>query len=128
MSTDPKQMEQIAQQVKTALNGADLIGYRQLLDPKVTWGAPDDVTSGCRNRDEVLAWYRRGRAKGGRAVVTETIVRNDTILVGLRVIGNRSAADSGGQSDRWQVLTVYGGRIIDIRGFENRAFAICRMK
>ena len=74
MATDPEQMDQIARQVQAALQTADLTGYRELLDPNVTWGAPDDMEYGCRNRDQVLAWYRRGRAKGVRANVTETVV------------------------------------------------------
>ncbi len=127
MSTDSSQIEQIAASVQTALQTADLSGYRELLDPNVAWGAPDDVSSGCHNRDEVLTWYRRGRANGVRADVTETVVRNDKILVGLRVNGNQAAEVAGGNLDRWQVLTVHGGRITDIRGFEDRATAIARL-
>jgi len=107
-----------------ALEDADLEGYRELLDPGVTWGAPDDPQPGCRNRDQVLAWYRKGRARGVRARVTETKVGVDCILVGLEV------GDEGGDDAtvrRWQVLTVRDGRIVDIRGFENRQTALARM-
>jgi ketosteroid isomerase-like protein len=127
VSADSSPIEQIAESVHAALQTADLAGYRELLDPNVSWGAPDDVSPGCRNRNEVLAWYRRGRANGVRAAVTETVVRNDKILVGLRVNGNQAAEDAGGDLDRWQVLTVHGGRITDIRGFEDRAAAIERL-
>jgi hypothetical protein len=91
MATDLVQVEQLAGQVQAALQTADLTGYRELLDPNVTWGAPDDMNSGCRNRDQVLAWYRRGRAKGVRADVIETVVRNDKILVGLSVLDEASS-------------------------------------
>ena len=37
MATDPAQMEQIAGQVRVALQTADLTAYRELLDPNVTW-------------------------------------------------------------------------------------------
>jgi ketosteroid isomerase-like protein len=127
VSTDSSQIEQIADSIHAALQTEDLAGYRELLDPSVTWGAPDDTISGCRNRDEVLAWYRRGRANGVRADVTETVARNDKILVGLRVDGNQAAQDVGGNLHRWQVLTVHDGRITDIRGFEDRAAAIERL-
>ena len=50
-----------------------------------------------------------------RADVTETLVQGDRILVGL-MVGNEVAADTGG-SPRWQVLTVKGGLVTDIRGF-----------
>lgn len=58
---DPAGMEQIAGQIRAGLQSADLLGYRDFLGPNVTWGAPEDMNSGCRNREQVPAWYRRGR-------------------------------------------------------------------
>ena len=127
MPTDPAGMEQIAAQIRAALQSSDLLAYRDLLDPNVTWGAPDDMNSGCRNRDQVLAWYRRGRARGVRAVVTETSVFGDQILVGLTVFDRRSPSESGGPTERWQILTVRDGLVADIRGIENRTEAMSRM-
>jgi hypothetical protein len=49
MAFDPAGLEQIAGHIRTALQSADPLGYRDLLDPNVTWGAPDDMNSGCRN-------------------------------------------------------------------------------
>jgi ketosteroid isomerase-like protein len=127
-STDPEQMVQLAGQIQAALETADLNGYRELLDPDVTWGAPDDAQSGCRNRDQVLAWYRRGRAKGVRAVINETVIHHDKILVGLSIRDSQSPSHrGGGPTARWQILTVKSGRIVDIRGFEDRAAAASRM-
>jgi hypothetical protein len=70
-------MEGLAQQVRGALSSADLSAYRDLLDPNVHWGAPDDLTPSCQNRDQVLAWYRRGRDAGVRATVSEVAVAGD---------------------------------------------------
>jgi SnoaL-like domain len=127
MTTDPPGMEEIAGQIQTALQAADLDGYRDLLDPNVTWGAPDDPTPSCRNRDQVLAWYRRGRANGVRALVTETGVYGDKILVGLKVFDGSSPADSPAATERWQILTIAHGLVADIRGFEERADALSRL-
>jgi ketosteroid isomerase-like protein len=118
------EMEHLAGQVQAALQTADLAGYRELLDPNVTWGAPDDQSSGCRNRDQVLAWYRRGRAKGMRANVTETVVHNDKILVGLSIFNAETTSATDGEWLRWEILTVKDGLIVDIRGFEERAAAV----
>lgn len=63
----------------------------------------------------MLAWYRRGLDSGARARVTETVVADDKILVGLKVTG--PAAAGAGEADRWQVLTVRSGRIAEIAGF-----------
>lgn len=128
MATDLAEMEQIAGQVQAALQTADLTGYRELLDPNVTWGAPDDMNPGCRNRDQVLAWYRRGRAKGVRADVFETVVRNDKILVGLSIVGDQAPSDPRSDTNRWQILTVRDGLVADIRGFEERDAAMSRME
>jgi hypothetical protein len=121
-------MEQIAGQVQAALQTADLTGYRELLDPNVTWGAPGDTEFGCQNRNQVLAWYRHGRAKGVRAEVTETLVHNDKILVGLSIFDGQSSSEPGGVANRWQILTVKSGLIIDIRGFEERVAAMASME
>ena len=112
-------VERLAGQVRVALEAADLDAYAELLDPGVRWGPPGDPAPPCQNRAQVLAWYRRGREAGTRARVTETLVSGDHILVGLTVTG-RLAADTGGEADRWQVLTVRDGRVTAIAGFDDR--------
>jgi ketosteroid isomerase-like protein len=109
-----------------ALDSADVAGFEGLLDPNVRWGAPDDDTPSCQNRNQVLAWYRRGREAGVRATVTEVVLADDALLVGLRVVGNEDAAGQGGEALRWQVLSVAGGRVVDIRGFDDRVAALQR--
>jgi ketosteroid isomerase-like protein len=119
MSGDSLQAEGLAALIGQALAAADLDAYADLLHPEVRWGAPGDPAPPCRNRAQVLAWYRAGRQAGTRAHVTETLVAGDRILVGLRV--SSAAADSAAEeSDRWQVLTIRDGLVADIRGFDNR--------
>jgi hypothetical protein len=118
-------MEQIAQLVRVALQAADLNAYRELLDPHVSWGPPDDEVSGCHNRDEVLEWYQLARDSGVRANVTETIVKGDRILVGLSIRQTNSAV--GVDSPRWQILMVANGKVKDIRGFDDRDEAFRRL-
>jgi hypothetical protein len=125
LTTDQVKIEQLAQLVSVALQAADLSAYRELLDPDVSWGPPDDDVSGCHNRDEVLAWYQLARESGMRADVVETVVKGDKILVGLSL---HPATPSGdGDELRWQILTVANGRVKDIRGFEDRDDATSRM-
>jgi ketosteroid isomerase-like protein len=59
-------------------------------------------------------------------VVTEVTAGAGTLLVGLEVTGTPAAREAGGLAERWQVLTLRGGRIVDIRGFEDRAAAAAR--
>ena len=117
----------IAARVREALASPDLSAFADLLDPAVRWGAPDDMDGGCQSRQQVLDWYRRGRDAGTRASVTEVVPNRDKILVGLRVTGTPAADELGGEAHRWQVLTVADGRVVDIRGFDDRADAASRV-
>jgi ketosteroid isomerase-like protein len=127
MATEHPATEVVAKQIRTALNSADLTELSHLLDPQVQWGAPDAKRASCQNREQVLTWYRKGRANGVRARVTEMVVRNDKILVGLKMAGDATAAEAGDEANRWQILTLAAGRIVDIRGFEDRAEAASRL-
>lgn len=116
-------LEALGWKVQEALNAADLSGFSELLDPNVTWGPPGDAVSGCHNREEVIAWYGRARAEGMRGQVTEVVAGDDVLMVGLRVEGTGEALDAGGVAERWQVLRVRGGRVVDIRGYPDRGEA-----
>lgn len=105
----------VADQVRAALESADLTAFAHLLDPNVTWGAPGDPSPTCQNRTQVLDWYRVGQAEGRRARVLDVTCHGDKILVTSRV----TAVDSG-EVDRWQVLTVAAGRVVDIRGYDRQ--------
>jgi ketosteroid isomerase-like protein len=116
----------IGVRVRAALESADVLAMSDLLDPNVTWGAPDDPKPSCTNRTQVLAWYQRGRDAGVRARVTEFEIHGDRILVGLRVAGTLAADEQGGEADRWQVVTLREDRIVDIRAFDDRDEAAFR--
>jgi len=113
-------MHSLAARVRSALAAADPAQFAELLDPNVTWGAPDDPAPSCRNRRQVLAWYEQGRAAGRRAQVRDVTVHGDKLLVSMLVTS--SATDAG--DPRWQVLTVTDGRITDIRGYDDEAAAL----
>lgn len=108
--------------IRAALTNGDLESFSDLLDPNVTWSAPDDLAPSCRNRAQVLDWYARGRANGRHAHVLDITTRNDKVLVFLRVRSSRTPAGED-EPDRWQVLTVKDGRLVDIGGYEDVARA-----
>jgi hypothetical protein len=117
----------LAGRVRSALESGDLDAIRDLLDPSARWGAPQGPgDADCRNRDQVIAWWASARAAGARVVVTEVTAGSGTLLVGLEVTGTPTAREAGGTARRWQVLTVSGDRITDIRGFGDRAEAAVR--
>jgi ketosteroid isomerase-like protein len=120
-------LEDLAVRVRTALEAADLTMFRELLDPDVSWGAPGARRPSCSNRDQVLAWYEKGREAGVRARVTDVTVVSDQLLVSLIVGGTEAAQERGGAALRWQVLGVRDGRIVDIVGFDDRVDALAHI-
>jgi hypothetical protein len=116
-----------AGRVKLALESGDLNAIKDLLDPGARWGAPEGPREAdCQNRDQVVAWWAGARAAGARAVVTEVTTGAGTLLVGLEVTGTPEARELGGAAERLQVLTLRDDRIVDIRGFDDRAAAAAR--
>ena len=62
-----------------------------------------------------------------RARVTEVVVvGTDKLLVGLKVTGSPTTAEHRGETDRWQVMTLGQGGVVDIRGFDDRQVAAAR--
>lgn len=111
-------IDRIAESLRAALSDGNLEKFADLLDPRVTWGAPDDPEPSCQNRKQVLAWYANGRAAGRRAEIRSITINEDKILVTMFVT---SLGEDG--SDRWQVLRVANGLVADIRGYDDEADA-----
>ena len=105
-------------QIRTALDSADLDSFADLLAPDVQWGSPGDPQPSCQNRRQVLNWWRAGRDAGVRADVASVEGIGDKVLVHLRVSGSPAADDVGDALDRWQVLAIRDGQVADIRGYE----------
>ena len=117
----------LAGRVRAALESGDLDAIGDLLGHGARWGAPEGAgDADCRSRDEIIARWASARAAGARAVVTEVTAGPGTLLVGMDVTGTPAAREAGGTARRWQVLTVNGGRIIDVRGFGDRTEAAVR--
>lgn len=126
MTGDGDPGEHLAERVRAALGSGDSDAWRRLLTPDAKWGPPDDPHWGCHSAEDVIAWWNLARERGVRATVTEVVPGPGTILVGARVSGREEDSDGGGESDRWQVLTIRDGLIADIRGFEERDIAAAR--
>jgi ketosteroid isomerase-like protein len=117
-------MDELAEKVRKALASEDLSAFSELLDPDVTWGAPGARNPSCKNRNQVLSWYQRGREAGVRGSVFEVDVIGDRLLVSMNVHGTEDARQRGGTALRFQVLTVRDCRIVDIVGFDDKAQAL----
>jgi hypothetical protein len=119
-----KGMDEIAVLVRTALAAEDPAAFIELLDPAVTWGAPGARNPSCKNRNQVLTWYQRGRDAGVRGSVYDVEVLGDRLLVSMSVRGTESARERGGAALRFQVLTIRSGKVVDIVGFDDKTEAL----
>jgi ketosteroid isomerase-like protein len=117
-------MDEVGALVRRALVAEDLQAFTQLLDPDVKWGAPGARNPSCKNREQVVAWYQRGRNAGVRGNVLDIEVLGDRLLVSTSVRGTENAQERGGAALRFQVLTVRSGRIVDMVGFDDKASAL----
>ncbi len=117
-------MDEIAVLVRNALAAEDLSAFTDLLDPAVTWGAPGARNPTCKNRNQVLAWYQRGRDAGVQGSVYAVEVLGDRLLVSMSVRGTENAVERGGTALRFQVLTVRNGKVVDIVGFDDKTEAL----
>ena len=119
-----KGMDEIAMLVRNALAAEDLSAFAELLDPAVTWGAPGARNPSCKTRNQVLAWYQRGRDAGVRGSVHDVEILSDRLLVSMSVRGTENARERGGAALRFQVLTVRRGKVVDIVGFDDKTEAL----
>jgi hypothetical protein len=123
--TEPgRAIEAVARRIQAALDKSDLDAFRELLDPNVTWGPPHAKNPGCRNRDQVLSWYQRGKASGVEGCISGVEILGECVVLTLVVRGTEAAQERGGAAMRWQVNTVRDGRVIEIVGFDDHGGAI----
>jgi hypothetical protein len=121
-------IQETAALVRRALAAEDVDAFAELLDPAVTWGAPGATNPTCKSREQVLAWYQRGRDAGVRGSVYDVEVLGNRLLVSMSVRGTENAKERGGAALRFQVLTVRSGMVVDIVGFDDKADALAYVK
>ncbi len=113
-------MDMLASQVRHALETADLTVMGELLAPDARWGAPEQKVPTCRNAKQILKWYEAGKNNGVRADVTEMVIIDTNIVVGLQMRASPDVPSNPDDDVRWQVLSVEDGRVAEIRGYETR--------
>ena len=96
----------------------DLLG--SLLHPEVTW------TGLCHNKAQVIDWYRGFQAEGTVATVNSVEVDRDAVVLGLSVSRRADGARPAPPQQLYQVATIDGGEIVDIRFYPDRQSALGR--
>jgi ankyrin repeat protein len=113
-------MGDIARHLEAAYRGQDLVLLGSLLHPQVRW------TGACTNSEQVLDWYRGLIADGTVASVDSVEVDRDAVVLGLAVTRKAEGARPAPPQHVYQVFTVNGAQIVDIRGYPDRHSALSR--
>ena len=113
-------MAEIAGHLVTACRDLDLDLLGSLLHPEVRW------TGLCRDRAQVLDWYRDLIAEGTTAAVRSVQVDRDAVVLGLAVSRRAVGARPAPPQQLYQVFTVDDARIVEIRGYGDRDSALAR--
>jgi ankyrin repeat protein len=113
-------MADVARHLEAAYRDRDLDLLASLLHPRVSW------TGICRNSQQVLDWYRGLLADETMATVQSVEVDRDAVLLGLSVALQAEGARPAPSQQLYQVFTVDGAQITDIRAYPDRASAVAR--
>jgi hypothetical protein len=113
-------MADIAEHLEAAYRDQDLDLLASLLHEQVQW------TGLCRNRGQVLEWYRGLLADGTVASVESAEVDRDAVVLGLAVSRRAEGARPAPAQQLYQVFTVDGAQVIDIRAYPDRRSALTR--
>jgi ankyrin repeat protein len=113
-------MGDIARHLEAAYRSLDLELLGSLLHPDVRWSGE------CSTSAQVLDWYRRLLADGTRATVESVEVDRDGVLLGLSVAREAEGARPAPPQRLYQVFTVEGAQVVEIRSYPDRAIALTR--
>lgn len=97
-----------------AIIRGDLQLIGELLDPEVKWHG-GDPESGCRNRDEALAFMRQARRRGIGRLIDVIDAGEDRVVVVLQPLARPGAPPP---SPRANVTTVRNGRVVEMVAYE----------
>lgn len=112
----------IARHLESAYRDLDLDLLGSLLHPEVHW------TGVCSNSARVIDWYRGALAEGTMPTVHSVEVDRDAVVLGLALARRAEGARPAPPQHLYQVFTIDGGQIVDIRGYPDRAGAVNRTR
>jgi SnoaL-like domain len=116
--------QEVADRLVTALQSENPQLLGSLLGPDVRWGGEEETEQTCHSRGDVLAWYRQLYDAGVRAQVTETLVREQAVMLTMALTGRESDPAGPQQDVVHQVFHLEAGLVVDIRGYPQRGLAL----
>jgi hypothetical protein len=114
----------VAERLVAALQSEDPRLLWPLLGPDVRWGGLQETKQTCRSRGDVLVWYQQLHDAGVRAQVTETLVREQAVMLTMALTGVENGPDGPRPDVVHQVFHLDAGLVVDIRGYPQRELAL----
>jgi len=112
--------QELSEKLQAAFEAEDPSQLAPLLADDVQWG--EDTEDGCHSPAQVIAWFEGLRDRGVRAATVETIVGPDAVILGQEVTWPRG--EQGRPTLVFQVFSIVGGRVAEIRGFFDKDEAL----
>lgn len=109
--------EEMAERLSAAFASGKLQSLEPLLHPKVRWGNDEETPDTCHSKGDVLSWYARAQRAGITATVTDSVVRDQAVVLALQVSGREPIV-------LHQVFRLQDGLVRDIRGYPELDTAI----
>ncbi|MGD3112294.1 ankyrin repeat domain-containing protein [Streptomyces sp. YGL11-2] len=113
-------LSEIARHIEAACRHTDLDLLASLLHPQVHW------TGLCRSSAQVLDWYRLALADGTAPTIESLEVDRGAVILGLTLTRPNEGARPAPPHRLYQVFTVDGAQIVEIRGYPDRRSALTR--
>jgi ankyrin repeat protein len=113
-------LSEIARRIEAACRQSDLDLLASLLHPQVHW------TGLCRTSAQVLDWYRSALADGTTPTVESVEIDRDAVILALTLTRPTEGARPAPPHRLFQVFTVEGAQIVEIRGYPDRHSALTR--
>jgi hypothetical protein len=112
----------MADRLRSAFNGRDLVALGALLTPDATWGDDPHSPGYCHDRNHIVATYRRLLDGGVSGTMLDTTTGRNGIAGLVEV---QWSEDESGHGPRfYQVFLVRDGLIVHIEGHDDKDTAL----